>query len=249
MRHRKAGRKLNRSSSHRLALKRNMAHALFTNDRIVTTVAKAKEMRPFVEKLITLAKRAINATPEKAIHYRRLAISILGPAANADCRTTQRQIDEKRQEDSEKSKESRKRMNKPVPLVKKLFEEIAPRFEGRPGGYTRVIKLQERRLGDGGKTAYLALIDPDEPTARQRREQEEPTAPTSLRVQEDEEETKTTSEAPEEEVTSEQEKAEAEESAEEEKTESEEAASEESASEEAKTETEEKSEDEEKKES
>src|SRR5262249_12072381 len=70
MRHLKSGRKLGRNASHRLALKRNMAMALFEHERIVTTVEKAKELRPFVEKLITLAKK-------NTLHARRLALSRL----------------------------------------------------------------------------------------------------------------------------------------------------------------------------
>ena len=109
MRHLRAGRKLGRNASHRLALKRNLARALFEHERIITTVEKAKDVRPFVEKLITLAKRG-------TLHARRLALARLP--------------------DKE--------------IVAKLFNEIGPRFADRPGGYTRVIKRHERRLGDAG---------------------------------------------------------------------------------------------------
>ena len=105
MRHLKAGRKLNRNATHRLALMRNLARALFTHDRVITTLAKAKEARRFVEKLITLAKRG-------DLHARRLALAKLPDKA----------------------------------IIDKLFREIAPRFEDRAGGYTRVIKRHERRL-------------------------------------------------------------------------------------------------------
>jgi len=77
MRHRKAGRKLGRNASHRLALKRNLAMALIQHERIITTVEKAKELRPFVEKLITLAKKG-------TLHARRLAAARLGPMADAE---------------------------------------------------------------------------------------------------------------------------------------------------------------------
>src|SRR5437764_5787540 len=119
MRHLKAGRQLGRNASHRRAMLRNMAMALFRHERIVTTVAKAKETRPFIEKLITLAKKG-------TLHARRLAISRL--------------------HDKE--------------AVAKLFKEIAPRFADRPGGYTRIIRRAERRLGDAGETAYLELLRP-----------------------------------------------------------------------------------------
>ncbi len=117
MRHRKAGRKLGRNASHRLALMRNLARALFEHERIITTVAKAKEVRPFVEKLITLAKKG-------TLHARRLALARL-PDRDS---------------------------------VSKLFSEYGPRFQDRPGGYTRIIKRHERRLGDAGPTAFLELL-------------------------------------------------------------------------------------------
>jgi large subunit ribosomal protein L17 len=127
MRHLKAGRKLGRNASHRLALMRNLARALFEHERIITTVEKAKEVRPFVEKLITLAKKG-------NLHARRLALSRL-PDREA---------------------------------VAKLFTEIGPRFEDRQGGYTRIIKRHERRLGDAGKTAFLELLKAGETRVRTR---------------------------------------------------------------------------------
>ena len=119
MRHLKAGRKLGRNASHRLALMRNLTRALVLseNGRIITTLEKAKEARRFVEKLITLAKRG-------TLHARRLALARL--------------------HDRE--------------VIDKLFKDIGPRFHDRPGGYTRVIKRHERRLGDGGLTAFLELL-------------------------------------------------------------------------------------------
>src|SRR5690242_5415458 len=117
MRHLNAGRKLSRNASHRAALLRNLARALIEHGRIITTLEKAKETRPFVEKLITLAKKG-------TLHARRLAIARL--------------------HDKE--------------AVAKLFKEIGPRFADRPGGYTRIIRRAERRLGDAGKTAFLELL-------------------------------------------------------------------------------------------
>jgi large subunit ribosomal protein L17 len=127
MRHLKAGRKLGRNASHRLALKRNLARALFEHERIITTLEKAKEVRPFVEKLITLAKKG-------TLHHRRLALA----------RLPDRDI------------------------VSKLFKEIGPRFQDRPGGYTRIIKRHERRLGDAGRTAFLELLKEGETKVRAR---------------------------------------------------------------------------------
>src|SRR5919108_5600432 len=117
MRHLKSGRKLGRNASHRLALMRNLARALIEHERIITTLEKAKEVRPFVEKLITLAKKG-------TLHHRRQALA----------RLPDREI------------------------VAKLFREIGPRFQDRPGGYTRIIKRHERRLGDAGRTAFLELL-------------------------------------------------------------------------------------------
>jgi large subunit ribosomal protein L17 len=133
MRHLKAGRKLGRNASHRLALMRNLAMALIRHERIITTVEKAKEARPFVERLITLAKRG-------TLHARRLAFARLGPMADAEVKPGDGDDADHRT------------------ILQKLFDEIGPRFADRPGGYTRVIKRHERRLGDGGKTAFLELL-------------------------------------------------------------------------------------------
>src|SRR3954454_15308935 len=89
MRHRKSGRKLGRNATHRLALYRNLALALFRHERIVTTLEKAKAVRPFVEKLITLARKAA-VNPEKALHNRRLVLARLGTPSNAAVRPPER---------------------------------------------------------------------------------------------------------------------------------------------------------------
>lgn len=127
MRHLKAGRKLGRNASHRLALMRNLTRALVEHERIITTVEKAKELRPFVEKLVTMAKKG-------TLHARRLAIARL------------------------RDKEA----------VAKLFKEIGPRFADRPGGYTRIIKRHERRLGDAGRTAFIEFLKAGETKVRTR---------------------------------------------------------------------------------
>ena len=150
MRHRRAGYKLNRNASHRLALYRNLALALFRHERIITTVEKAKAVRPFVEKLITLARKAA-INPEKALHARRLVLARLGTPSNAAVRPPQR--------DDE---------GDPTKIIVKLFTEIGPRFKDRPGGYTRVIKRHERRLGDGGRTAFIELLKEGETKVRAR---------------------------------------------------------------------------------
>jgi large subunit ribosomal protein L17 len=142
MRHLKAGYKLNRSAPHRLALYRNLAMALFRHERIITTEQKAKAARPFIEKLITLAKKG-------TLHARRLVIARMGPAGNAEVKPP-----EGKDEGDTRT------------IIQKLFSDIGPRFKDRPGGYTRVIKRHERRLGDGGKTAYLELLKEGETRKR-----------------------------------------------------------------------------------
>ncbi len=148
MRHRKRGRKLGRNPAHRKAMLRNMANSLFLHGRIVTTVAKAKELRPFAERLITIARRG-------TVHARRLVIARLGkqpiPPDHAD---------HGRYHD----------------VAHKLFAEIAPRYVDRPGGYTRIIRLNKRRLGDAGELAVIELVreslaESRERNARRRRHQ------------------------------------------------------------------------------
>jgi large subunit ribosomal protein L17 len=143
MRHLKAGRQLGRNAEHRLALMRNLTIALIQHERIITTVEKAKEVRPFVEKLITLARKG-------TIHARRLALAKLGPMGQA--RPLAHEEDEAKQDNRK--------------VIKKLFDEIGPRFKDRPGGYTRIIKRHERRLGDGGRTAFLELLKEGEVKVR-----------------------------------------------------------------------------------
>ena len=124
MRHRVSHRKLGRVTEHRIAMLRNQAHALLLHEHIETTVPKAKELRPFVERIITLAKRGVaGAEAGKSLHARRLIL---------------RDIQDRE-------------------VVSKLFDTIAPRFEGRPGGYTRILRLGYRR-GDSAELAMVELI-------------------------------------------------------------------------------------------
>jgi large subunit ribosomal protein L17 len=117
MRHRAQGRKLGRTSAHRKAMFRNQLTALFTHERITTTVPKAKELRPMAERMVTLART--------------------GTLAN------------------------RRRILEMVPdkeVVKRLFDDIAPRFADRPGGYTRIVRVGRRR-GDNAEMAIIEFID------------------------------------------------------------------------------------------
>ena len=132
MRHRVRGRHLSRTSEHRLALRRNMVSSLFEHETIKTTIEKAKEVKPFAEKLITLAKKGDLAS-------RRRAIALLNDRAIYV------------EEDGDNVKKGT--------VIGKLFSEIGPRFIERPGGYTRIIKLDKRRVGDNGQLCLLQLVE------------------------------------------------------------------------------------------
>ena len=162
MRHLKAGRQLGRNAEHRLALMRNLTMALIQHERIITTVEKAKEVRPFVEKLITLAKKG-------TIHARRLALARLGPMGHA--RPMAHAEDEAKQDDRK--------------IIKKLFDDIGPRFKDRAGGYTRIIKRHERRLGDAGKTAFIELLKAGETKVRTKKAAPPPAPAPAPRVKEE----------------------------------------------------------------
>ncbi|MBI4723983.1 MAG: 50S ribosomal protein L17 [Rhodomicrobium sp.] len=120
MRHRRSGRKFNRTASHRQAMFSNMAAALIKHEQIVTTLPKAKDLRGVVEALITLSKRG-------ALHARRVVASRLRDDA----------------------------------MVAKLFSTLGPRYQSRPGGYTRVLKAGFR-YGDNAPLAVIELVDRDE---------------------------------------------------------------------------------------
>lgn len=145
MRHRVAHRKLGRKTEHRLALLRNLCTSLITHERLITTLPKAKELRPFAERAITLGKRArASEAPEAALHKRRLAAAYFFSGNN------------NRVPDG-----GYKRPQAPrtagVAALEKLFDDIAARFSERPGGYTRILKLGARR-GDGAEMALIELV-------------------------------------------------------------------------------------------
>lgn len=135
MRHRVAGRHLGRTSSHRLAMRRNMVSSLFEHETISTTLQKAKEVRGFAEKLITLSKKGTLAS-------RRRAIALLNNRAIY--------------------KEENGKNVQVGTVIGKLFSEIAPKYLDRPGGYTRIIRLSKRRLGDNGELVLLQLVGQEE---------------------------------------------------------------------------------------
>jgi len=170
MRHRRRGRKLGRSPSHQRALLRSLASALFLTERdaefdenkpkikgrIVTTIAKAKEVRPLVEKCITVARRGL-AAEEAAAEF----------GTDADRGTeawkSWRQSDAWRQWNTAVAPAvaARRRCLRLLgdkQAVRVLFDEVAPRFSDRPGGYTRILRLAKPRLGDAGTRAILEFV-------------------------------------------------------------------------------------------
>ncbi len=164
MRHRVAGRRLGRTSEHRLAMRRNMAQSLIEHETISTTIQKAKEIKPFVEKLITLAKRG-------KLEHRRRAISLLG---NRDIIAV---------EDGQPTKKGN--------VVSKLFSELGPRYLERPGGYTRIIRLSQRRLGDNGELVLLQLLGESEPLKKEKKVSTKRRARVKKKLAKAKEETKT----------------------------------------------------------
>jgi large subunit ribosomal protein L17 len=137
MRHRLLGRRLGRNSAQRKALRRNMVADLIAHEQVITTEAKARMLRPVAEKIITLAKRGLAKGPDAGVHARRLAAARLSRF---------------RQTDDEDGK------TQDIDVVRKLFDEIAPRYADRPGGYTRMIKMG-RRPGDNAEMAVVMLVN------------------------------------------------------------------------------------------
>jgi large subunit ribosomal protein L17 len=159
MRHKKKGNHLSRTTSHRKALLRNMAAQVIEHKEIKTTVAKARELRGYVERLVTYGKKG-------TLHHRRLAFKLL------------------------QNKEA----------VKGLFDEVAPTFETREGGYTRIIKLGNRR-GDGAPMSILQLVgfekSPSKSKSKAAKKDKKKSAKESASAEVAEEEPKVTKQAEE----------------------------------------------------
>jgi len=151
MRHRVSGRKLGRDTEHRIAMWRNMAVSLFTHGQITTTIPKAKSVKPFVEKLISAAKKGDLASRRRVI--KQLGGDPLLLVEEDDEEVPRNKYGEIRKEGG--------RQQGPR-LVKHLFDEIGPRYADRSGGYTRIIKLGTWRKGDGADLCVLQLVGEEE---------------------------------------------------------------------------------------
>jgi large subunit ribosomal protein L17 len=151
MRHLNAHRKLGRTSEHRMSMLRNLATSLINarDERIITTVPKAKELRPFVERAITLAKRAGALSGDEAIaqalHLRRQAAGFFHAGNRGQAASTG------------KRGQARAPRTAGVAALKRLFDELGKRYAERPGGYTRIIRLGHRD-GDNAELAIIELV-------------------------------------------------------------------------------------------
>ena len=142
MRHRKSGKKLGRSPSHRLAMFNNLLTSFFEHERIETTDTKAKELKRLSDRMITLGKKGTLAARRQAA----------------------------------------RRIHQPE-ILQKLFDELAPRFQERPGGYSRIMKLG-RRHGDGAPVSIIELIPEDEPLVLRKRKADKPVAAAEVATKE-----------------------------------------------------------------
>ena len=137
MRHQKSGRQLGRNSPHRKAMFRNMVTSLLRHERITTTTPKAKELRSHVERTISIGVR-------------------LGDLLD-------KPKDQRTREEQARYAHAMKQAAKTIrdrDILHKLFEDIAPRVRQRPGGYTRIVRLGQNRIGDNAEMALIELVDP-----------------------------------------------------------------------------------------
>jgi large subunit ribosomal protein L17 len=152
MRHLKAHRKLGRTSEHRMSLLRNLTVSLINSrdERIVTTLPKAKELRPFVERVITLSRKASNLegddTSARTLHLRRQAAGFFHAGNMQQAALTG------------KRGQLRPPRTAGMAALKRLFDELGERYKDRPGGYTRILKLGQR-VGDNAELAIIELVD------------------------------------------------------------------------------------------
>jgi len=169
MRHMRAGYRLGRTTAHRASTLRNIAAALFEHGQVTTTIPKAKAVQPFVEKIITLAKRG-------DLHARRMVIAKLGrdrlafdwmylgkQATDQEKANVERLRDRASSyfniPDADKVERNRYGELRAAPkLVRHIFENVAPRFKDRAGGCTRIIKLGRHRIGDGSELCLIQFV-------------------------------------------------------------------------------------------
>lgn len=179
MRHRKASYKLGRTTAHRLSTLRNIASGVFEHGQIVTTIPRAKAVQPMVERIITIARNSLDR-PERRVAARRLVAAKLGGNKKAFTwlylpkDATEQEKDQVRRlsdragaffeipgaDSVERNRYGEVR--KAPRLVKHIFDNIAPRYKDRKGGYTRIVKLGRRRVGDAGPLCVLQFVGAEE---------------------------------------------------------------------------------------
>lgn len=173
MRHRRGGYRLGRTTAHRASTLRNLALGLFQHGQITTTIPKAKCLQPFVEKIVTDAKEGTLAARRRVISKLggdKLAFDWLYVAKGAS--DEEKASVEKLKDRASKyfnvpdgSKVERNRygeLRKSPKLVKHIFDNVAPRFKDRAGGYTRIVKLGKHRIGDGSELCVIQFVGAEE---------------------------------------------------------------------------------------
>lgn len=178
MRHRVSQRKLNRTTSHRKALHRNLAQSLIEHGQVTTTVPKAKDLRPYIERLVTLAikvrRRKQDGDAAGSLRARRAIHKILsdrGIVPKEHREVYASMSDAARAKTMRMASGRRHRTGEPrgrlaftaESVTQRLIETIAPKFEDRPGGYTRLIRLSKRRIGDAAFCAVVQFVGEEEP--------------------------------------------------------------------------------------
>lgn len=173
MRHRRAGYRLTRTSSHRDAMLRNLAAAVFEHGQITTTIPKAKAVQPLVEKIITDAKKGDLAARRRVIaklggDRQAFEWMYLPKKATEEEKNHVNQLREFREgffplpkiEEVERNRYGE--LRKAPKLVKHIFDNVAPKFADRPGGYTRIVKLGRHRIGDAAELCVLQFVGNEE---------------------------------------------------------------------------------------
>jgi large subunit ribosomal protein L17 len=173
MRHRRAGSRLTRTSSHRDAMLRNLAAAVFEHGQITTTIPKAKAVQPLVEKIITDAKKGDLASRRRVIaklggDRQAFEWMYLPKKATEEEKNHVAQLREFREgffplpKSEEVERNRYGELRKAPKLVKHIFDNVAPKFADRPGGYTRIVKLGRHRIGDAAELCVLQFVGNEE---------------------------------------------------------------------------------------